>query len=186
MNIIEYAKQFVGKQETAGPNRGPLVDKWKGEVGAGLQTTPIPWCACFGFAMLLELNKLNKVSLATLLGFTHGTWFPESTQSWLDQAKAAGLITQHPRFGDAFLLLKPDLVKGGFTQTPHHFGFFAGPALPGTGELFDTVEGNTVPGIIGGAVSREGDGVYARSRHNTPGAFAFISLPNSVTKVLLG
>ena len=181
MNLVEFAKQFEGKQETTGPNRGPLVDQWKSEVSAGLTKLPIPWCACFGFAMIHELTGLGKKDIAEVLGFDPATWYPESTRSWLAQARQAKRAVAQPKFGDLFLLMKSD-EKGGYLKNePHHLGIFAANALPAPGQPFATVEGNTVAGGVSGPASREGNGVYARVRHNVGGAFTWISLPASLT-----
>ena len=182
MNLVEFAKQFEGRQETAGPNRGPLVDKWKSEVSAGLTHLPIPWCACFGFAMIHELTGLDKKGIAEALGFDAATWYPESTRSWLAQARQAKRAAAQPKFGDLFLLMKPDGKGGYLANEPHHLGIFAASALPAPGQPFSTVEGNTVPGGVSGPASREGDGVYARFRHNVAGAFTWISLPSPLTR----
>ena len=181
MNLVEFSKQFEGKQETTGPNRGPLVDQWKSEVSAGLTKLPIPWCACFGFAMIHELTGLSKKGIAEVLGFDPATWYPESTRSWLEQARQAKRAVAKPKFGDLFLLMKSD-EKGGYLKNePHHLGIFAANALPAPGQPFATVEGNTVDGDVSGPASREGNGVYARVRHNVGGAFTWISLPASLT-----
>jgi hypothetical protein len=175
MLLTEYAKQFIGRQETAGPNRGPLVDKWKGEVSKGLVEQPIPWCACFGFSMLAEVAGISKHMLAAALGFDSDSWYPESTHSWLDQAKKAGRITTSPVRGDFFLLLDEH-------GQPHHLGIIDQDGCPAVGATMATVEGNTVPGHVGGPSSREGDGVYARTRTIQRGQYVFISIPDSLKR----
>lgn len=154
------------------------MDKWKSEVSEGLTKLPIPWCACFGFAMIREMTGLDKADIAKVLGFDAATWYPESTRSWLAQARQAKRAAAQPKFGDLFLLMKPD-GKGGYLKNePHHLGIFAAEALPAPGLQFATVEGNTVAGSASGPASREGDGVYARFRHNIEGAFTWISMPS--------
>lgn len=180
MDIIDFGRQYCGKQEVTGPNRGPLVDRWKGEVALGLVATSIPWCACFCFAMLRERNNLTKRQLAAALGFQSDAWYPESTLSWLQQAKVAARLTTTPRRGDVLLLHKTDARGNYVPDQVHHAGFVAAATLPAPGALFDTLEGNTVAGVVGGQVSREGDGVYLRQRHNTPGAWSFISIPDAL------
>jgi hypothetical protein len=180
MTLIEYAKQFLGLQETAGANRGPLVDKWKAMVSKALGLLPTPWCSCFVFAMLCEFNKLTKKDLAAKLGFDADTWFPESTHSWLDQAVKAGRITYSPTRGDVFLLLKPDGHGGFIPGQPHHAGLLDFPGCPAVGDSMDTVEGNTVPGHLDGALAREGNGAYARFRKVQRGEFVFISIPDDL------
>jgi hypothetical protein len=180
MFITEYAKQFIGRQETAGANRGTLVDKWKDEVSKGLASQPIPWCACFGFAMLSEISGLGKSAIAEKLGFAAEAWYPEGTHSWLDQAKRAGRITNNPVRGDFFLLLKPDGQGGFVAGQPHHLGILDQDGCPAIGSPMATVEGNTVPGHLDGTLSREGDGVYARTRTVRRGEFVFISIPEAL------
>ena len=182
MDIVDHANQYTGRQETNGSNRGQLVDKWKGVVSKSLADKAIPWCACFGFAMLVEITGLTKKALATQLGFEADEWYPESTLSWLQQATAAGCITHDPKRGDFFLLLKPDGRGGFLAGQPHHLGILAQDGCPAVGSSMDTVEGNTVPGHIEGFASREGDGVYARTRTVRRGELVFISIPESLKR----
>jgi hypothetical protein len=180
MFITEYAKKFIGRQETAGPNRGPLVDKWKAAISTFLAPKPIPWCACFGYAMLAEVSGLTKKAIAKELGFVADTWYPESTHSWLDQAVLAGRTTSRPVRGDFFLLLKPNGQGGFVAGQPHHLGILDQDGCPAVGSQMLTVEGNTIPGHLDGTLSREGDGVYARTRTVQRGEFVFISIPGSL------
>lgn len=177
MRLIQHAMQYVGIQETTGPNRGPLVDKWKGMVSKGLATTPIPWCGCFVFAMLCEVNNMDRKSLTAALGYAAKGWFPEGTDSWLQQATAAKTITQEPSVGDLFLLMRP-LKKGYSKNDAYHIGIVAGPVTKG--QPFATVEGNTVPGKVEGAASREGNAVAARTRRALSGAVVFIKIPEAL------
>lgn len=177
MNIIEFAKQFIGLQETTGSNRGPLVDKWKGAVAKGLSTSAIPWCGCFVFAMLAEFNSLERKDLAKKLGYILKDWWPESTDSWLEQARKNATITDAPTPGDLFVLMRPG--KTAFSKTDaYHIGFVAGPVKKGA--AFATLEGNTVPGTVEGAASREGNSVALRSRVAKEGAVVFFTVPQSL------
>lgn len=177
MDIIEYGRQFIGLQETTGSNRGPLVDKWKKEVSAPLETKPIPWCGVFVFAMILESTGLSRKQIATAMGFDVANWYPESADSWLEQGKKAGRITKTPKRGDVFLLMAKNL-NGEYSKVDaHHVGLCAEDVGLYEGRAFATLEGNTVPGSGNGHVSREGTSVAARSRVYHQGAFVFISIP---------
>lgn len=180
MDIIDYAKQFVGLQETEGSNRGALVDKWKGEVSAVLKDQPIPWCACFCFAMLSEVSGLDRKGLAKALGFDPGEWYPESATSWLLQAQKAGRITNTPKRGDVFVLMSPSPAGGYRSNHAHHAGLLAQDGCAAVGSPVDTVEGNTVPGHLDGIASREGNGTYCRDRVVTRGGIVFISIPEEL------
>ena len=181
LDVVALSRKYLGIQETAGSNRGPLVDKWKAAVGRGLTELAIPWCGCFVYAMIAERTGMTKKQIASALGFDAATWYPESTDSWLAQGRAAGLLTKTPQKGDVFLLMR--LLKTGYsTNDARHIGFFeAGPVL--LGQPFRTVEGNTVPGSGDGSTSREGTSVAARSRIYRPGAFQFLHLPACLSGV---
>ena len=177
MNIIEFAKSFLGVQETTGPNRGPLVDKWKGTVAKLLSASPIPWCGCFVFAMLAEFNNLDRKELAKRMGYNGKDWWPESTDSWLAQARGNATITDAPTPGDLFVLMRPG--KTSFSKTDaYHIGFVAGPVVKGA--VFQTLEGNTVPGTVEGKASREGNSVALRSRVAKEGSVVFFTVPQSL------
>lgn len=183
MDIIDYGRQYIGFQETAGSNRGPLVDKWKREVSAPLETKPIPWCGVFAFAMLMESTGMTRKQLATALGFDVAKWYPESADSWLAQGKAAGRITVTPKRGDIFLLMAKNL-NGEYSDTDaHHVGFCAEDVGLYEGRAFATLEGNTVPGNGNGHASREGTSVAARSRIFHTGTFVFLSIPAALKTV---
>lgn len=176
-NVIDFAKQFIGRQETAGPNRGPLVDRWKGAVASALSQMAIPWCGCFVFAMLAEFNSIDRKELTRRMGYRSKTWWPESTDSWLAEARANATITTESTVGDLFVLMKP--VKGGYSKDDaYHIGFVAGKVTPG--KPFNTIEGNTVPGTVEGALSREGNSVALRSRVAKPDAVVFMTVPMSL------
>lgn len=177
MRLLEIAKSYQGNQETAGANRGPLVDKWKGMVSKGLTAAPIPWCGCFVFAMLCETNGMDRKKLAAALGYDFKTWFPEGTDSWLQQARATKTLTLEPSVGDLFLLMRP-LKKVYSTTDAYHIGIVAGPVTKGS--PFMTIEGNTVPGTVEGALSREGTSVAVRTRNAKPGAVVFIKIPEAL------
>ena len=171
--VLTTAKKYVGFQETYAPNRGPLVDRWRGMVSPTLAKQPIPWCGCFVAAMLMETLRLDRYHLTEALGFDK-LWYPESCDSWLQQVEKHGTTTQNPQPGDIFLLMKP--LKPGYSKSDAiHVGFYvAGDIKPGVG--FTTLEGNT-----NAAGSPEGTSVCERRRVWMPGAFVFIHVKEETT-----
>lgn len=176
MSIIDYAKTFCGKQETEGSNLGPMLRKWKMEVfGLHSSVGAVSWCGIFVFAMLMEYSKKTRKELVTKLGFDAKTFYPESTDSWLQQGTKSARITTEPKVGDIFLWMVPQ--ASGFSKTDaHHIGFIAEAFTPKDGAIFQTLEGNTTA-VGTNLASREGDGVYRKSRTYRPGAFIFLSIP---------
>lgn len=200
--IIERASLYLGKQETLGSNDGPNIRRWKSEMGPGISAAgPIPWCAIFVFNMLMERNGIDRRHLVAALGFRPGSFYPESCDSWLDETKALAqrgmppvpgqpipalapvTVVTDPRPGDLLLLAVPAFGGGYMVNKVHHIGFCASTVLtdPGAGSIINTVEGNTVAGNVEGPVSREGDGVYRRTRSLAPGKLLFLRLPVSLT-----
>lgn len=176
MGVIEYASAFTGKQETEGPNIGPRLTKWKKEVfGPNSSVGAVPWCGIFVFAMLMGYSKKTRKEVITKLGFDPKTFFPESTDSWLAQGKRSARLTTEPKAGDIFLWMVP--TSKGFSATDaHHVGFVAADFTPKEGQVFTTLEGNTT--AVGSSItSREGDGVYKKTRTYKAGAFLFLSIP---------
>ena len=195
--VISRASLYLGKQETLGPNDGPNIRRWKAELGPAISAAvAIPWCGIFVFNMLLERNGLDRRHLVAALGFRPGSFYPESCNSWLEETQALAqrgmppapgvpipalspvtLVTE-PRPCDLFLLAAP-VPGGGYSRTHvHHVGFVTAPIDSGA---FSTIEGNTVPGTVEGPASREGDGVYRRSRTVEPGKLFFLRLPATLT-----
>ena len=165
----DLARQYLGVQETAGPNEGPILKTIR-EALLYVGAPPCSWCALFVAWCLIRaycplpgpVGPSHKIWLRNTLGFT-GTFFVESTRDWLFHAEQRGMLTTEPCEGDLFLLLKPDGV-------PHHIGFVTQNVAP----LFHTLEGNT---NAGGSVN--GDGVYERTRAMEEGV-RFISLPTTL------
>jgi hypothetical protein len=200
--LIERAALYLGKQEILGSNDGPNIRRWKSEMGAGVASAgPIPWCGIFVFNMLMERNGIDRRHLVAALGFRPGSFYPESCDSWLEETKALAqrgmppvpgqpipalapvtLVTE-PRACDLLLLAVPVLGGGYQPNKVHHIGFCTSSILtdPGAGSVLSTIEGNTVPGGVEGPASREGDGVYRRTRTVAPGKLLFLRLPAALT-----
>lgn len=174
------------KLEILGANRGPQIDAFKRTVSPYLVTSApgIPWCGCFVFWLLARLSGLQRPQLSAMLGFPE-KWYPESCDSWLTNARNqkrfdGASITQTPTRGDLFLWLRRKEVDGKVVfdvNDATHIGFVL-EAPKALGARFKTLEGNTCPEALGDAkASREGDGVYIRSRPWSRGGMVFISLP---------
>ena len=166
MKAIEEARKYLGKQETMGPNDGPLLRTIRDSIlysGA----PACSWCAlfvswCIARAYLPEAHsaKERRAALRDTIGFTK-PFYLESCQDWYTQGKALKCVDAKPAAGDLFLLLDK-------SRKAHHIGFVT-EVLP-EGE-FRTVEGNTNEGG-----SDNGDGVYERVR-NAADSVAFFHLP---------
>lgn len=191
LDALALCNPFLGqKLEILGPNRGPQIDAFKRAASPYLVTSApgIPWCGAFVFWVLRQITKLERRELSAQLGFPE-PWYPESCDSWLAGARAqkrhdGASITQTPTRGDLFLWLRRKEVEGNKVvydvNDATHIGFvLAAPTA--LGARFPTLEGNTCPETHGDAkASREGDGVYIRSRPWSRGGMVFISLPDHI------
>lgn len=133
-----HASILVGEREQ-GKNAGPFVTKVLGSIGLG---PGFPWCAAFvSYCLKLAGHKV---------GPTSGRG---AVRNWAQWAKESERLIHfsEARRGDLFFWLNPD--KTG------HIGFIT---AKGEGS-FRTIEGNT-----NDAGSREGDGVYRRTRYDSP------------------
>lgn len=188
---IGFASRTLGNLETQGPNRGPQVDLFRNAVSPYIAQQPIPWCAAFVFWALRAAHGLTRAQLSKLLGFEE-PWYPESCDSWLQQARAnsnvdgsreltRACVVATPLPGDLFLWMRRQNLSGGraaYSPTDAiHIGFVQTPPAA-EGERFDTLEGNTCPESAGdGKASREGNGVYQRTRPWVRGGIVWIGLP---------
>lgn len=152
MRLADIAKLFLHVRETpAGSNAGYRVEaiqRWGGCSKGD------PWCAAF-------------VSLVIDLAYAGTPPLPRtaSCDVLLEHARKRGWLQQEPAPGDVFLVMR----------APHdavHTGIVAHVA-PGQ---FTTIEGNasdpTKP------ATREGWGVFERTRRLTLGTYQFIRLPS--------
>ena len=174
MKSLDLAAQYLGVQETAGPNDGPILKAIR-ESMLYLGAPPCPWCAlfvswilCRSYAPADLSKKAYRGWLREHLGFGN-IWIPESCRAWVDsawnpEAKARLAGDRLPGPGDLFVLRNSQ-------GHAHHIGFVT-EALPE--REFGTLEGNT---NSGGSVN--GDGVYRRVR-TADHATSFIILPDSL------
>ena len=191
MRLLDIAERSIGRLETQGSNRGPRVDEMRGSVSPSIATNPVAWCGSFVFWTLRTANGLSRKQLTAALGFAE-PWYPESCDSWLKQAQdntgigTVGIdvarVVAKPEAGDLFLWMRRIDLPGGrvaFSKTDAiHIGFVVAPPVAPWAR-FPTIEGNTCAEDEGdGKASREGNGVYHRSRTWTPGGTVWIRLPS--------
>lgn len=154
MRAIEEARKHLGKQETLGPNDGPLLRiirdglLYPGAPACSWCALYVSWCLTQAYMPEAKTAKDRRTVLRKALGFS-SPFYLESCQDWYIQGGLLKAIFPTPQAGDIFLLLNK---KG----RAHHTGFVS-EVLP-EGE-FRTVEGNTNTGG-----SDNGDGVYERAR----------------------
>lgn len=146
--VLAIAKAFTFVREVPfASNAGRWVEAIQHVGGT---TKGNPWCACFvSFALGAAFN--DKPPLP----------YTASCDELLNAGKRWGWVSENPEAGDVFLVLKSptDAVHTGFVtqvQGPH----------------FNTIEGNASD--AGKAATREGWGVFERTRALTPGKYAFI------------
>jgi len=162
-NLVDIALKEVGVREVPiNSNRGPRVEEFQKYVGAWLVGSArcaafVAWC--FGQAYP-GANPAGKQS-AAIMGF----WARNKTRGdfvrFLPADVKAGKFKIEP--GDLFVLCSdpvkvPKVQSGVIKGHTGHVGICDGVMLSAT--KFGTVEGNTNE-----AGSREGGGVYHRSRN---------------------
>ena len=167
MKSLDLAKKYLGKQETAGSNDGPVLKTIR-DVLLYKGAPPCSWCILFAWWILCRAyGPTNQAEyrgwIREALGFPKG-WFPESCHDTYIKALALGMISDDGRPGDIFFLLD---AKG----HAHHAGFKDEGTFNGG---FKTVEGNSNAGG-----SDNGDGVYARARKTSP-CIKFLRLPDGL------
>lgn len=146
--IVRIAKSQVGVREVKDTNCGEIVDQYK----AATWLSPKrgwPWCAAFVCWVVREaLTAANVKQTKTFKRpRTAGAW---DFENWsLDQDSTTS--TKKPHNGD---IIAGDIVVFTFS----HIGIAVSP--PDEDGNVATVEGNT-----DAAGSREGGGVYRKSRH---------------------
>lgn len=136
---VAHADSQVGVRES-GQNRGQQVEEYQRVAGLG-KGGGFAWCACFVYWSFIQsgtaANRLPEIGKCA------------AVRNWASWAKSRGRIKPKPSRGNLFYWLNAN-------QTGH-IGFCLGPSVLG---VFRTIEGNT----DGESGSREGDGVYKRTR----------------------
>jgi hypothetical protein len=138
--VLEHAASKVGVAELPPHlNRGPEVDAWNKRVG---NDQAAPWCAAFAWCMGADELEADWPVVKT-----------GSCQAIYTWAKKEKLLRDEPEPGDLFLMYHPELSRYA------HVGY----VRTVRSDELDTVEGNTNTNG-----SREGWGVFAKTRARTP------------------
>jgi hypothetical protein len=152
MAALAISRNYIGGREM-GQNWGPLVELFL--RNAGLKSAA-PWCAAF-------VQWCSDQARDALVAAGHPVTNPLDdvpskalVRSYVNEAQRRGWIAATPQPGDLFAWVNPDGTG--------HIGFVERVA----DGVLHTVEGNT-----NDAGSREGDGVYRRTRRITS-SFVFI------------
>lgn len=144
INVLRIAREQIGVREVGGPNRGPEVEKYLARVGL---VPGFPWCAA------LVYFCFDEAALRTVV--------PNPLP------KTAGVLDHWNRAADKFKLPPNvpfddlrNLNPGSIFCIDHGNGHgHTGIVVLADREGLKTIEGNT--NVAG---SREGDGVYYRTR----------------------
>jgi hypothetical protein len=136
---LAWAASQVGIKETQ-PNKGANVQEYQAVAGLGPQGG-FAWCAAFVYWCLIRAGA-NPASLPRKGECA-------AVRNWVDWAQKHNRLDSKPSRGCLFFWLNPN-------QTGH-IGFCLSGSIITT---FRTIEGNTDPN----QGSREGDGVYRRTR----------------------
>lgn len=148
--LVRIARSEIGVRES-GNNAGDRVIQY--QRATWLPPGPWPWCAAFTAWCLREWVRIPDVRAALSLSDSVAAeqWRCRDARAfgWEEWASKRGLQvlpdTQVPRVGD--------LVTFDFS----HIGLVVD--VPKVGNTFQSIEGNT-----NGAGSRDGDGVYLKTR----------------------
>lgn len=151
--LVEIARREVGVREE-GRNTGARVIEY--QRATWLQPGPWPWCAAFTAWVLQQWLRDGDVQVA--LGLTTPAaitqWRCRDARAfgWEDWARRRGLQV----LGEDAACKPGDFVVFDFS----HIGIVSIGGKPG--ETLETIEGNT-----NRAGSREGDGVYSKTRRHS-------------------
>lgn len=159
--IVVEARKYLHVRETGGPNRGPEIDRWLTRAGS---VPGQPWCAVFAGCMLADACRAVGVPLPIRL--------TASAHRLIERGQQAGGKADVPGPGYLFGV---DHGKGPQGQQRGHCGIVV--ELDGDGLHMVTIEGNTDPGG-----SREGQGVYQRTRLISEATLGFVDPGLLVTR----
>ncbi len=146
------AEGEIGVREEGGPNRGPRIRQY--QSATWLDPDSWPWCAAFIGWCIREWLRAQPVQKALGLKDDEeaGMWRPRTAGAFdfANWARKRGLKI----YNESTDCLRGDIVIFDFS----HIGIVVEDA-PGDSEFIETVEGNT-----NGLGSREGDGVFRKTR----------------------
>lgn len=142
--IVDIAEREIGVEEVDGSNTGIRVDEYKAATNLPPHES-WPWCAAFVCWVVREAMKAAGGNYTFQRPTTAGAW---AFEAW-SKAQDDSTDTRKPHGGD---IKAGDIVIFTFS----HIGIAVEDAAGG---FVKTVEGNT-----DAAGSREGGGVFAKSR----------------------
>lgn len=153
--VVRIAQTQVGVRESGGRHRGPEVDEYIRSIGLDPKVAPYPWCACFVFWIYKQAaiavggaNPLPRRAVACHM--------------WVD---AFYMTRQTPVPGSVFIHDADPAKSKALIYHKGHCGIVTGVQ----GDQVLTIEGDT-----DASGSREGTGVYARTRPLTGYALGYI------------
>lgn len=144
--LLEIAAREVGVQEIDGTNCGPRVNEYKAATHLPARES-WPWCAAFICWLVREAMTACAGNYTFKRPTTAGAW---DLENW-SRNQDASTQTKKPAAGD---IIPGDIVCFTFS----HVGLAA--SAPDRNGYVRTIEGNTDD-----AGSREGGGVFRKSRH---------------------
>jgi hypothetical protein len=151
--LAKIAESQVGVRESGGSNSGAAIRKY--QAATSLEPDKWPWCAAFVDWCIAEwLKDAEAVAWLALKVRTPEAWRPKTALAYgfLNWAK------NRPNTSD--ILLPTEKAQAGdiVMYTFSHVGI----VISDNGKTIQTVEGNT-----NGEGSRDGDGVYFKTRNKS-------------------
>ena len=148
--LAEIASREVGYKETEGSNLGPAVKKY--QYATDLEPGSWPWCSAFVcWCLMVWLRDPNAKEWLALKRRSPEDWRPKTALAYgfLEWAKSRPNTVDI--FPDSIIPAPGDIVTFDFS----HVGIVANA----NADTITTIEGNT-----NSAGSREGDGVWIKTR----------------------
>jgi hypothetical protein len=149
MQIVEIAKQYVGKKEKSG-NIGFVDSQMEKDMRAVGWQPGWAWCSSFAELILWKAypNRINELK---------GFFVPSAVNTFRNLTKAGYKTSMVPTVGSFVFWQR---MKDGNSQWTGHAGIVV--------EVINEKEFKSVEGNTNGAGSREGDGVYLKTRVVNP------------------
>jgi hypothetical protein len=150
--LVKIAESQVGVRES-GRNSGEAIRKY--QAATSLKPDRWPWCAAFVDWCILEwLKDPEVVKWLGLKVRTPEQWRPKTALAYGFTSWAAGRPNTTKLLGPTEMAKPGDIVMYTFSHV--------GIVISDNGKTIQTVEGNT-----NGEGSREGDGVYYKTRNKS-------------------
>jgi hypothetical protein len=145
MQIVEIAKQYIGKKEKPG-NTGFVDKQMEADMRAVGWQPGWAWCAgfCEAIAWKAYPTRINELK---------GHFVPSAVNTYRNLLKAGYKTSLTPEVG-AFVFWQR--MKDGIGQWQGHCGIVS--------EVIDSKTFKSIEGNTNGSGSREGDGVYEKNR----------------------